>query len=99
MRGVGAGSNYRQTKNRYITITSVSPDTLVDHTRHTGTKKLHTTYASPAETCVLVDECGKVFPAGVGPDSPSRNVANWLSSQLAGRLDAVAVRLVEDGVH
>ena len=31
MRGVGAGSSYRQTKNRYIIITSVSPDTLVDH--------------------------------------------------------------------
>ena len=87
MRGVGAGSNYRQTKNRYITIiTSVSPDTLVDHKRHTGTKQLHTTYASPAETCFLGYECGKVFPAGVGPDSPSRDVATWLSSQLAGGL-------------
>ena len=53
---------------------------------HTGTKQLHTAYASPAETCVLGYECGKVFPAGVRPDSPSRDVANWLSSQLAGRL-------------
>ena len=35
MRGVGAGSNYRQTKNRHIAITSVSPDTLVDHKTHT----------------------------------------------------------------
>ena len=42
MRGVGAGSNYRQTKNRYITITSVSPDTLVDHKRDTQEQKNYT---------------------------------------------------------
>ena len=42
MRGVGAGSNYRQTKNRYITITSVSPDTLVNHKRHTQEPKNYT---------------------------------------------------------
>ena len=43
MRGVGAGSNYRQTKNRYITIiTSVSPDTLVNHRRHTQEHKNYT---------------------------------------------------------
>ena len=42
MRGVGAGSNYRQTKNRYITITSVSPDTLVDHKRHTQEQENYT---------------------------------------------------------
>ena len=53
---------------------------------HTGTKKLHTTYASPAETCVLGYERGKVFPTGVGPDLPLRDVAYWLSSQLDGRL-------------
>ena len=23
-------------------------------------------------------ECGRVFPAGVGPGSPSRDAANWL---------------------
>ena len=44
MRGVGAGSNYRQTKNRYITITSVSPDTLVDHKRHTQKEQKNTHY-------------------------------------------------------
>ena len=70
MRGVRAGSNYRQTKNRYITIISVSSDTLVDHKRHTQEEpKLHTTYASPSETRVLGYECRKVFPAGVGPNS------------------------------
>ena len=42
MRGVGAGSNNRQTKNRYITITSVSPDTLLDHKRHTQEPKNYT---------------------------------------------------------
>ena len=28
-------------------------------------------------------ECGKVFPAGVGPGSLSRDSANWLSSRLS----------------
>ena len=28
-------------------------------------------------------ECGRVFPAGVGPGSPSRDAANWLSSQFS----------------
>ena len=28
-------------------------------------------------------ECGRVFPAGVGPGSPSRDAANWLSSRLS----------------
>ena len=27
-------------------------------------------------------ECGRVFPAGVGPGSPSRDAANWLSSRI-----------------
>ena len=28
-------------------------------------------------------ECGRVFPAGVGPGSPSRDAANWLFSRLS----------------
>ena len=28
-------------------------------------------------------ECGRVFPAGVGPGSPSKDVANWLSSRFS----------------
>ena len=28
-------------------------------------------------------ECGRIFPAGVGPGSPSRDAANWLSSRLS----------------
>ena len=27
-------------------------------------------------------ECGRVFPAGVGPGSPSRGAANWLPSRF-----------------
>ena len=27
------------------------------------------------------NECGRVFPAGVGPGSPSRDAANWLPSR------------------
>ena len=29
------------------------------------------------------NECGRVFPAGVGPGSPSRNAANWLPSRFS----------------
>ena len=28
-------------------------------------------------------ECGRVFPAGVGPGSPSRDSANWLFSRFS----------------
>ena len=28
------------------------------------------------------NECGRVFPAGVGPGSPSRDAANWLPSRF-----------------
>ena len=42
-------------------------------------------------------ECGRVFPPGVGPGSPSRNAANWLSSRVS-RSVATAVWLTEDGV-
>ena len=42
-------------------------------------------------------ECGRVFPPGVGPGSPSRNAANWLSSRVS-RSVAAAVWLAEDGV-
>ena len=31
---------------------------------------------------VLGYECGRVFPAGVGPGSPSRDAANWLPSRF-----------------
>ena len=27
-------------------------------------------------------ECGRVFPAGVGPGSPSKDAANWLPSRF-----------------
>ena len=28
-------------------------------------------------------KCGRVFPAGVGPGSPSRDAANWLPSRFS----------------
>ncbi|CAM9453214.1 unnamed protein product, partial [Ascophyllum nodosum] len=31
----------------------------------------------PAGLLVSGNECGRVFPAGVGPGSPSRDAANW----------------------
>ena len=36
---------------------------------------------SPSETWFR-GECGRVFPAGVGPGSPSRDAANWLPSRF-----------------
>ena len=50
---------------------------------------------------VLVYECGRVFPAGVGLDPPSKDATNWLSSrfgrsvekrQRSGRLRIVFTR-------
>ena len=38
---------------------------------------------SPSETCFLGYECGRVFPAGVGPGSPSKDAVNWLSSRFS----------------
>ena len=29
------------------------------------------------------NECGRVFPAGVGPGSPSRDATNWLPSRFS----------------
>ena len=33
-------------------------------------------------------ECGRVFPAGVGPGSPTRDAANWLPSQFSLSVEA-----------
>ena len=37
---------------------------------------------SASETWFRGYECGRVFPAGVGPGSPSRDAANWLPSRF-----------------
>ena len=37
----------------------------------------------PAHLLVSGNECGRVFPAGVGPGSPSRDAANWLPSRFS----------------
>ena len=36
---------------------------------------------------VLGYECGRVFPVGGGPGSPSRDAANWLSSRLSRSIE------------
>ena len=42
---------------------------------------------SPPLYCMYLlvsgNECGRVFPAGVGPGSPSRDAANWLPSRFS----------------
>ena len=42
-------------------------------------------YIVPSLRNLLVsgNECGRVFPAGVGPGSPSRDAANWLPSRFS----------------
>ena len=42
----------------------------------------HTT-RSLRNLLVSGNECGRVFPAGVGPGSPSRDAANWLPSRFS----------------
>ena len=37
-------------------------------------------------------ECGRVFPAGVGPDSPSRDAANWLPLRFSLLVEDVVPR-------
>ena len=43
-------------------------------------------------------ECGRVFPAGVGPGSPSRDAATGCLRDSACRLRRASVWLAEDGV-
>ena len=42
---------------------------------------IHTSRALSLRNLVSGYECGRAFPAGVGPGSPSRDAANWLSSR------------------
>ena len=48
-------------------------------------------------------ECGRVFPAGVGPGSPSRDAANWLPSRsdlsVETRRQYCWLRMVFSGVR
>ena len=48
-------------------------------------------------------ECGRVFPAGVGPGSPSRDAVNWLLSRFGlsveTRRQYVWLRMVLSGVR
>ena len=43
---------------------------------------VHMSRALSLRNLVLGYECGRVFPAGVGPGSPSRDPANWLPSRF-----------------
>ena len=47
-----------------------------------GTSKLLPPRALSLRNLVSEYECGRVFPAGVGPGSPSRDAANWLLSRF-----------------
>ena len=43
----------------------------------------NTTSALSLRKLVSRYECGRVFPAGVGPGSPSRDAASWLPSRFS----------------
>ena len=44
---------------------------------------IRTSRALSLRNLVLGYECGRVFPAGVGPGSPSRDAVNWLPSRFS----------------
>ena len=44
---------------------------------------VHSRARSLRNLLVSGNECGRVFPAGVGPGSPSRDAANWLPSRFS----------------
>ena len=48
-----------------------------------GTYFLTSRARSLRNLLVSGNECGRVFPAGVGPGSPSRDAANWLPSRFS----------------
>ena len=43
----------------------------------------HISRALSLRNLVVGYECGKVFPAGLGPGSPSRDAASWLPSRFS----------------
>ncbi|CAN0461174.1 unnamed protein product, partial [Ascophyllum nodosum] len=43
---------------------------------------MHTPRALSLRNLASGYECGRVFPAGVGPGSPSRDAVNWLPSRF-----------------
>ena len=52
-------------------VRQIRPDTASIYSRVLSFRNLVSGY-----------ECGRVFPAGVGPGSPSRDAANWLPSRF-----------------
>ena len=48
-----------------------------------ATGAYHSRARSLRNLLVSGNECGRVFPAGVGPGSPSRDAANWLPSRFS----------------
>ena len=59
------------------------------HTHNRGIRPCHPSHSIPSRArslrnlLVSGNECGRVFPAGVGPGSPSRDAANWLPSRFS----------------
>ena len=50
--------------------------------QHSFGTTLRFTRALSLRNLVSGYECGRIFPAGVGPGSPSRDAANWLPSRF-----------------
>ena len=90
------GSLSRPQKNRF-SLSLSAPDNLVSQdllgclcsrlliwSCATGSFVLsHPSRALSLRNLVLGYECGRVFPAGVGPGSPSRDAVNWLPSRFS----------------
>ena len=67
------------------------------------TTHTHTSRALSLRNLVPGYECGRVFPAGVGPGSPSKDAANWLPSRFSLSVETRRrygwLRMAFPGVH
>ena len=80
VRGYMVPLSYRGDRYTYINRHAGTPKPEVKNTMN-----LDTTHRARSLRNLLVsgNECGRVFPAGVGPGSPSRDAANWLPSRFS----------------
>ena len=66
-----------------LTTTRIGNLTRAHTTACPSVKTTHSSRALSLRNLVSGYECGRVFPAGVGPGSPSRDAANWLPSRFS----------------
>ena len=81
---ISSTQHRKKTTSYYRAILLVLQSTVFFGTCDPGTFYTCTSRArSLRNLLVSGNECGRVFPAGVGPGSPSRDAANWLPSRFS----------------